>query len=500
MLALKPRSHTPTVAFLRGRRGRRLGPTLILALMLVSLFLQTLETQPAGAHNVTIQTGVDAWPTEPEREQKLANVGALGASFIRLELNWEEVAPAAAPPGFNPANPEEPAYNWGPLDRVIADVEAHGLTPFIDILGPPAWAQSPRGAGPEYPDPLELSLFAKAMATRYDGSNPGLPWVRYWEVWNEPNASFFLKPQIQGSQYTSVETYRSMINLFADAVHSVRPDDVVIAGELFPNGLRRSTVTAIAPLDFTRRLLCLSGGSHPRRVCSTQVRADAWSVHPYSTGGPSTLPANPDDIWIANLQSLSSLVRSAQRLGTLVSSQPVQTWVTEFSWDSSPPVSQGVPTALEGRWVAEALFRSWRAGVSVFSWFSLSDEAVSNWSRQAGLYFGCSAGTYCDQPKPAGQAFRFPFVAFRGKGRQVTVWGRTPNGVPSRVAVQWLASGHWRTFLKLKTNDGGIFSSSPRLPRGANANNALLRAVGAGSTSPAFSLYHPRDIIVQPFG
>jgi hypothetical protein len=467
----------------------------------VAVALATICTADTVAARATpLQTGVDAWPTEPERDQKLAHIGDLGAQFIRLELNWEEVAPVTPPPGFNPANPEEPAYNWGPLDRVVADVEAHGLTPFVDILSPPAWAQSPHGAGPEYPDPVQLSLFAKAMATRYDGSNLGLPWVRYWEVWDEPNASFFLKPQIQGSQYTSVETYRSMVNLFADAIHSVRPDDFVIAGELFPNGLRRSTATAIAPLEFTRRLLCLSAGPRPRRVCSTQVRADAWSVHPYSTGGPSTLPANPDNVWIANLQSLSALVRSAQRLGTLVSSLPVQTWVTEFSWDSSPPFSQGVPAALEGRWVAEALYRSWRAGISVFSWFSLSDEAVSNWSRQGGLYFGCTAGTYCDQPKPAGQAFRFPFVALRGKGRRITVWGRMPNGQPGRVEVQWLTGRGWRTFLKLRTDGGGIFSAHPRLPRGASLTNASLRAIGGGNSSPAFSLYHPPDIIVQPFG
>lgn len=479
---------------------RRRALSLLLATTLAVTLLQALAPKPVNAFGVTLQTGVDAWPTEPEREQKLSHISALGAQFVRLELNWEEVAPSNPPPGFDPANPEEPAYDWGPLDRVIADVEAHGLTPFVDILGPPSWAQSPRGAGPEYPDPVQLSLFARAMATRYNGSHPGLPWVRYWEVWNEPNVSFFLKPQIQGGQYVSVENYRAMINLFADAVHSVRPDDFVIAGELFPNGLRRNTITGIAPLEFTRRVLCLSGGPKPRRVCSTQVRADAWSVHPYSTGGPSTLPANPDNVWIANLGALSSLVRAAQRLGTLVSSQPVQTWVTEFSWDSSPPFAQGVPAALEGRWVAEALYRGWQAGVGVFSWFSLSDEAVASWSRQGGLYFECSAGAYCAQPKPAGQAFRFPFVALRSKGRHIVVWGRTPGGQPGRVTVQWLSRRGWRKLTKLKTDGDGIFTSRPVLPRAGNITNAMLRAIAGGGASPPFSLYHPRDIIVQPFG
>jgi hypothetical protein len=497
MLALKSRSRAPAGTPLP---GRRLARALILVLTLAALLLQAQAAPPAGAFGVAIQTGVDAWPTEPGREDKLDHISALGARFIRLELNWEEVAPANPPPGFNPANPEEPAYNWGPLDRVIADVEAHGLTPFVDILGPPRWAQSPRGAGAEYPDPVQLSLFAQAMATRYDGSHPGLPWVRYWEVWNEPNVSFFLKPQIQGDRYVSVENYRTMINLFADAVHAVRPDDFVIAGELFPNGLHRGTVTGIAPLEFTRRVLCLSPEANPKRVCSTQVRADAWSVHPYTTGGPSTLPANPDNVWLADLQSLSALVRTAQRLGTLVSSQPVQTWVTEFSWDSSPPFPQGVPAALEGRWVAEALYRGWRAGISMFSWFSLSDEAVASWLRQDGLYFGCSGGTFCEQSKPAGQAFRFPFVAYRSKGRHVLIWGRTPAGRPARVTVQWLSGRGWRTLRRLNTDSDGVFTSRPSLPPTGNLANATLRALTSGETSLSFSLHHLRDIIVQPFG
>jgi hypothetical protein len=482
------------------RPGRRRLALVLLAAALSATLGPVLAARSAAASGVALQTGVDAWPTEPESAQKLTHISTLGARFIRLELNWQEIAPATPPPGFDPSNPGEPAYKWGPLDRVITDVEAHGLTPFVDILGPPAWAQSPRGAGSEYPDPTQLSLFARAIATRYDGAHSGLPWVRYWEVWNEPNVSFFLKPQIQGGQYASVETYRSMINLFSDAIHSVRSDDFVIAGELFPNGFHHSTATAIAPLEFTRRLLCVSGGPHPRRVCSAQVRADAWSVHPYSTGGPSTLPANPDNVWIANLQSLSALVRSAQRLGTLVSGHPAQTWVTEFNWDSAPPSTQGVPATLESRWVAEALYRSWRAGISVFSWFSLSDEPVSSWSRQGGLYFGCMPGVLCDQPKPAGQAFRFPFVAFRAKGRQIAVWGRTPNGQPGRVAVQWLSQRGWRTLVKLRTDGNGVFTALPRLPRAGNIANTMLRATATGNSSPGFSLYHPPDIIVQPFG
>ena len=50
--------------------------------------------------------------------------------------------------------------------------------------------------------------------------------------------------------------------------------------------------------------------------------------------------------------------------------------MTEFSWDSNPPDPKGVPAVLEGRWVAEALYRMWSAGVSLVTWFTLRDQPV----------------------------------------------------------------------------------------------------------------------------
>jgi hypothetical protein len=231
------------------------------------------------------------------------------------------------------------------------------------------------------------------------------------------------------------------------------------------------------------------------------VNVDAVSVHPYTSGGPSTLPANPDNVWIANLGSLTSLAQAAQRLGTLVSAQPVQTWVTEFSWDSNPPDPKGVPAQLEQRWVAETLYRGWHGGISVFNWYSLRDSPLASSPEQGGLYFECPQGIYCDQPKPAAAAFRFPFVAYTSSKRRALVWGRTPEGAPGTVRIQWLQGRRWRRLATLRTDRDGIFTGRPSLPRGANPKSALLRAVrSGGEASPSFSLHRTPDILVTPFG
>ncbi|HEY2537278.1 MAG TPA: hypothetical protein VGI24_09890 [Solirubrobacteraceae bacterium] len=293
-----------------------------------------------------------------------------------------------------------------------------------------------------------------------------------------------------------------MIESFAAAVHGVAADNIVIGSELFPNGVNAGGVTAVAPLEFTRQLFCISPGSKPHRVCSVHVPVDVWSVHPYTSGSPTTLPANPSNIWLSNLSSLTIAVRSAQRLGTLVSAGQAQVWITEFSWDSNPPDPAGVPVKIEQRWVAEAIYRAWVSGISVFTWYSLRDEPLATSPFQSGLYFECPAGVGCDTLKPSGEAFRFPFVAYAQRGRKLLVWGRTPAGVPGAVQVQWQQGSRWRGLVKLNTDGDGIFTARVKLPRGASASTALLRAVrlGAREPSPVFSLQAPPNFPVTPFG
>jgi hypothetical protein len=480
--------------------SRRLTVAALLALALGLSWPPAVP--PVQGFGVALQTGVNVFPLNREdSELTLARIHSSGAQMVKLAVDWYTVAPAEPEAGFRAYDPEDRGYHWKTLDAMIAEAVELGLTPVIDFSKPPGWAESPRGAGWEHPDPVQLAMFAHAFAYRYNGTHPGLPRVRYWEAWNEPNVSFFLEPQIEAGLPVSVDAYRTIVNDFAEAVHEVNPDNVVIGGELFPNGLRRGGATAIAPLDFTRHLFCLSAGPHPRRVCDTAVHVDAWSVHPYTSGGPSTPPANPDNVWVYNLGALTSLVRAAQRAGTLMSWRPAQVWVSEFSWDSSPPNPRGVPVGLERRWVAETLYRSWHAGIDVFIWFTLHDMPAASPPLLAGLYFNCDGGVRCEQPKPIASAFRFPFVAYRAGRRKALVWGRTPAGTPGWVTVQWLQGRRWRGMVSLKTDQDGIFTATVPLPAAANPGYALLRGVQAESgTSPAFSLHHPPDIKVTPFG
>ena len=343
-----------------------------------------------------------------------------------------------------------------------------------------------------------LRRFAHDLAKRFDGSTEGLPRVRYWQAWNEPNLSLYLNPQV-ADQLTRQPTYpfeprtvlspahyRDLVNAFSAAVHAVAPDNKVIAGALSPFS-RTQTVIAVSPLLFMRKLFCLSADGTPAPGCRARVAFDIWAVHPYTSGGPTHRATLPDDLSLGDLGHAQQLLKSAQRAGRIRAAGPVAVWVTELGWDTRPPDPGGVPLGLQARWVAESLYRLWRRGVDLVTWYGLRDEALDGRPPgeviQTGLYF---RGTPLprDRAKPALAAFRFPFVAFRQKG-SVLVWGRTPWGEQGKVTIEALrantgAGMRWKTVAHVETNRYGIF-----LHHFARVRATALRATLVGKRDAA---------------
>jgi hypothetical protein len=415
-----------------------------------------------------------------------AKTRAAGASYVRLSLNWNGVAPATRPAGFVAADPTSAGYTWRNADAAVEQAEAAGLTPILDISGIPPWAYAkrPQGVNAGSPKAAALGQFATALATHYDGTSPGAPEAHVFQVWNEVNNSLFLSP-------VSASRYRGMVNAVADAVHAVDPKNIVIAGDLDPFGHpkgKKQKWNAVAPLAFMRSLLCVSKGKHPHRTCKATIRFDVWSHHPYTFNGPFGHATNPDDVSLGDLPRMRSLLQTGVRLHRVVSTRPVKFWVTEFSWDTNPPRRHAAPTALAARWTAEALYQMWRSGVSLVTWFGLQDRGGRS-PYQSGLYRH-SASLDRAKAKPVRTAFRFPFVAYLGR-RSISIWGRDATSEQRVVTIQRRHGrrGHWRTVARIRTNKSGILKASLRLKA---SKKDWLRASAAGSgSSLAFSLTRP---------
>jgi hypothetical protein len=455
-------------------------------LVLVSFFAGMLGLAATGLAARPLQTAFLDPPafTGPEAEVAFAHAKSAGATAVRLQLIWQLTAPARRPKRFTPTDPAEPAYRFGYLDEQLERAKRSGLEPIVYIETAPKWALV-KNHGFLRPDPAAFGEFALAAAKRYSGHFRGLPRVRYWQVWNEPNK--VAGPKLKK---TAPDWYRDMVESMAAAVHVVHADNAVLAGGLAPFG--RSTV--VAPLDFMRRLLCMSKGATPKPTCSSRTPFEIWSTHPYTVGGPTHKSGRPDDVSLGDLPEMKELLDAAVRAHQVRSRARVRFWVTEFTWDSKPPDPKGVPMELHARWVSEALYRMWSAGVSLCVWFRLSDDAVGDTPYQSGLYFH-SASLRTARPKLSLEAFRFPFVALR-EGDLILVWGRTPGGKRGRVIIEQEGAG-WTRVGALAADRYGIFSGR-LLPPGDGDLRARL--VGEGSASVPFSLTVPPDRLFNPFG
>jgi hypothetical protein len=456
-----------------------------------------------GASAQPLSTGITN--TSETSVSSFEETKATGSSFVKIPLDWNSTVAATPAPGFNPENPADPNYDWSRWDEQVNHAASVGLTVVLQLGGAPAWAQ--RCAAPAGypiatcdPDPAALAAFATAAARHFNGSVPGVPIVRYWQILNEPNLSLFFLPQYDTSgKLVSPTLYRALINASYAAIKAVNPSNLVILGGLGPIAVPKYT---IGPMAFARELLCMKGRKKPKKTpgtCEGGVHFDIFAMQPYTTGGP-THEGGPDDVEIGDLPKLKELIKAADKAGRIKGAyKHTPLWITEFSWDTKPPDPGGLAMKIATRWVSEALYVSWKAGVSNFFWYSLRDAVPGPGHNYKNPY---ESGLYQSdgRPKPILTAFRFPFVAYPdAKSSRLSVWGRTPTSKGGKVAVQIEGKKGWTTIGRVKADKNGIFKGKFKTDYGVDKSGAV-RAVVKGATSAAFSMRPVRDFYHPPFG
>jgi len=277
-----------------------------------------------------------------------------------------------------------------------------------------------------------------------------------------------------------------------------------ISGGLAPNAVKNR---AIAPLDFTRRALCMKGNyknPKPKPRCKARVKADVWAVHPYTTGSPAHRPARKANLSVGALPRMTKLIKAANRAGKLKSAKGrTQVWATEFSWDSNKPDPNGLSWNEHTRWVAEAMYLMFKAKVDTMIWFGLRDQDRNGLSFsktfQSGLYLRGNTLEE-DKPKKVIKAFSNPFYAKLGR-KGFRYWGRTPDSKRARVKIlgRRKGGGGFRKVGSTKANKNGIYSGFIR-KRGFTKRGAVRSKISGGPTSVPFRLYKTKDRRQPPFG
>jgi hypothetical protein len=373
------------------RAGRN--PTLALILAVAGLLAAAPQARSAPMQ-VGFYDPVFASADPVERATWLDRARSAGAEVVRVNLIWALVAPAAP---ADPTDPADPVYRWATFDAAVADANARGLRVLLTVTGAPPWAeQGPRpetaAIGSWQPDPVALGAFAQAAARHYTGS------VHAWQIWNEPNLSLYLAPQWKSGRPFAPVRYRSLLNAAYRAIKAVDPSNLVVTAGTAPYGDPLPGGSRIMPARFWREVLCVSGTRLRARRCPSPARFDALAHHPYGIRGPTSHARNADDVALPDLGRLTRIVRAAVRHRTVFPARAKQLWVTEVSWDSSPPDPDGVPAERFAPWVSEALSVLERQGTDVVTWFRIRDQApVPSYAatNQSGLYL------LSGEPKPA---------------------------------------------------------------------------------------------------
>ena len=431
----------------------RIWPAAVIAAAIASgtMAAPAVASAPGSMHLGLLDSAV-SYDLDPAlRAQWLDRMTGVGADRIRISVNWSRIEPRAPQPGEDAADPAWPGYQWGALDTAVAEATARGLTAILTITAAPSWAEGPdrpAGAPPGSwrPDPAALGAVARAAALRYGT-------VRYWQVWNEPNLNVYLTPQWENGAPASPAHYRRMLNAFYDAVKGVNPANRVITAGTAPFGDPGTSGNRMRPARFDRELFCVSGAA-----CANPAKFDVLSHHPYSVGGPNRKALNADDVSVPDLDKLVTPLRRAERTRRVGGARRHAVWVTELSWDSSPPDPLGVPAQQQARWLEESLYVLWRNGVDTVIWFLARDQEPTpsfGDTYQSGIFL--RDGT----PKPSATAFAFPFVAEPVAGGKTRLWGKAPAA--GRVVVQRRAKGRWVSVASFHaTAAGRVFTATTR--------------------------------------
>ncbi|HEY3072564.1 MAG TPA: hypothetical protein VGJ46_07070, partial [Candidatus Limnocylindrales bacterium] len=230
----------------------------------------------------------------------------LGVRVWVSGISWASIATARP---ANPRSPTDPAYVWpADLDTALNKARAYGIEPVLYVNGFPAWSNEGKEPNWVSTNPADYGDFTAAAVARY-------PQVRRWIVLSEPSQRLNFRPQGSGGRLAP-RLYARLLSAAYGAMHAVRPDVVVIGGNVGPGGQNDEWTTA--PDTFLRNMV-LPNGRRPK--------LDMFGINPYTerpiNGGYPRRPGRVD------LDDLDWLGRQLDRY---YPSRHLQIFIGEFGW------------------------------------------------------------------------------------------------------------------------------------------------------------------------
>jgi hypothetical protein len=486
----------------RTARSRAVADGSLFALVTGIAFAASLATSPAALASRSQSTVFDLGGTaldipKVQRDGQLDQLKAFGVDTVRVIVAWNRIAPdpsSHVKPLFDATDPAAyPQNNWGPVDDLVKGAQSRGMNVLFTPSGPvPLWASASHEAVTD-PSAGEFQLFVQALGTRYSGiysppppqptdpPNPPLPRVDFWSVWNEPNLTLFLKPQLRHHKSVSGRIYRELfLAAQRGLIATGHATDPILIGETSPGGGRKGT----DPITFMRGVFCLnrkfkrSGGCAP-------IDADGWAQHPYD---PLDAPFESSHHLI-NLHTIGQLAKALNKSrAARATTIRLPIYVTEYGIESVPDRKFGVSQLRQAEYIGISEYLMYgNPRIRSFGQYLMQDDpGTAQINFQTGLRFNGGA------TKASYAAFPIALVAQRRseERRKVVIWGHVrPDGAPFVVTVKAKGPGAPHTLKTIHTSAGGYFQFRTPFRKRRRYSASTLLPDGTQLTGPFVRVY-----------
>lgn len=174
----------------------------------------TINTEPVTMKSPDYGMQVFLFWKEEIADRDLKLVEDAGFNWVKQEFAWRDIEGAG-----------KGIYDWTRTDRIMNQIDAHGLKVIIRLGVQPAWA-TPDLPMPEVGPPENLQDwvdYVTAVATRYKGR------IDAYQIWNEPNLA-----REWGEQPPNPVEYTAMLKASYEAIKAVDPYPIVISAGMAP--------------------------------------------------------------------------------------------------------------------------------------------------------------------------------------------------------------------------------------------------------------------------
>ena len=344
---------------------------------------------------------------DPNRQTELDVARSNKATVLRTLVTWASVAPEKP---TNAADPFDPAYKFDDLDEFVRNAQLRDMEVLITLWGTPKWANG--GKTPNYlPTKMaDFQNFAKAVASRYSGRNPGYPFVRFYGIWNESNLGLFLAPQYNASgAIVGPAAYAKLAAAGYAGIKAGSSKALVAVGETSSNGRDKKKAGAsdsVSPGKFAELVA----------KANRKLKFDAWAQHPY----PYPVSQKPTQKVKWPNVTLASFPQFETSLDTWFHRKNIPVWITEYGQETKPGEPRGVTEAKQAAYVTQAInLAKQDPRVPMFIWFVMRDSPGSLW--QSGLYRTSGAA------KPARAKFAAAAQPLSAVNSKIAVKGGTKS-------------------------------------------------------------------------